>query len=136
MGFAKHAATASKDTTQVGAALVSPEGAVLLTGYNGPPMGVCDSPERFERPTKYLFASHAEQNVIAFAARKGIKTEGCDIYVTHAPCAACTKSLIQAGIKSVMVGGGKFTSSATWDEEIRASVTMMNEAGIHFVPNR
>lgn len=135
MGFAMHAATASKDTTKVGAALVSPEGAVLLTGYNGPPMGVRDSPERFERPAKYLYASHAEQNVIAFAARKGIKTEGCDIYVTHAPCAACTKSLIQAGIKSVMVGDGIFTSSATWSEEIQASIAMMNEVGINFVTN-
>jgi dCMP deaminase len=44
MGFARHAATASKDSTQVGAVLVGRDGEVRLTGYNGPPRGVVDSP--------------------------------------------------------------------------------------------
>ena len=37
MGFAEHAARKSKDSTQVGAALTTPEGSVLITAYNGPP---------------------------------------------------------------------------------------------------
>ena len=41
----------------------------LLTAYNGPPRGVQDLAARRGRPAKYLWASHAEANLIAFAAR-------------------------------------------------------------------
>jgi dCMP deaminase len=125
MGFARHAATASKDSTKVGAVLVDRDGTVLLTSYNGPPRGVRDLPERFERPAKYAYASHAERNLIAFAARKGIATDGCSVYVTHAPCAECMKSIIQAGITCVYAGGG-VTVMATDDE----SEIMAFEAGV------
>ena len=127
MGFARHAARKSKDTTQVGAILVGPEGEIRLTAYNGPPKGVADTPDRFERPAKYLFASHAEQNLVAFAARHGIRTEGCTVYVTHQPCAACAKSLIQAGVKVVYFGSG--TTSMPEAEFVAASA-MFSEAGV------
>ena len=84
--FAELAATKSKDSTKVGAVLVGPEGEIRLTGYNGPPRGVRDCAERRERPAKYLFASHAEVNLIAFAAREGIRTKDCTVYVTHLCC--------------------------------------------------
>ena len=126
-GFAKHAAKKSKDPTQVGAALVGPDREVRLTGFNGPPAGVLDSPERRERPRKYLFASHAEANVIAFAAREGISTKGCTLYVTHAPCSACARSIIQAGITCVVFGGG-VTCMPT--EEFTAAQEMFKEAGV------
>ncbi len=126
-GFAAHAATKSKDTTQVGAALVGPEREVRLTAFNGPPHGVKDAPERFERPTKYLFASHAEANLIAFAAREGISTKGCAVYVTHMPCAACARTLIQAGVRKVVYGAGKTSMPP---EEFAAAAVMFDEAGI------
>lgn len=130
MGFAEHAATASKDSTKVGAALVGPDGEVRLTGYNGPPRGVQDLPERFVRPVKYLFASHAEQNVIAFAAREGIATKGCTLYVSHAPCSACTRSIIQAGIKTVVIGPGVTVMTTARTDELEASALMFAEAGV------
>ena len=130
MGFAEHAARKSKDSTQVGAALTTPEGSVLITAYNGPPRGVRDLPERRERPAKYLFASHAEQNLIAFAARHGIKTEGLAVYVTHPCCSACMKSLIQAGIKRVIAGIG---STSMPSEGFEAARIMAEEAGIQYV---
>lgn len=126
MGFAQHAATKSKDSTQVGAVLTS-ERRVLLTAYNGPPAGVGDNPDRRERPRKYLFASHAEANLVAFAARSGIQTEGCTVYVTHYPCAACARSLIQAGIECVVTGDGKTNMP---DEEFEAASVMFAEAGV------
>ena len=126
MGFAEHAATKSKDSTKVGAALVA-DRRVLLTGFNGPPRGVVDTPERRERPTKYLFASHAEANLIAFAARAGVRTEGCTVYVTHHPCAACARTLIQAGVRCVIVGPG---TTAMPDEEFEAAAVMFAEAGV------
>ena len=126
MGFAEHAATKSKDSTKVGAALTDGR-RVLLTGYNGPPQGVVDAPERRERPTKYLFASHAEANLIAFAARAGVRTEGCTVYVTHHPCAACARALIQAGVRCVIIGPG---TTAMPDEEFEAAAVMFAEAGV------
>lgn len=125
MGFARHAATKSKDTTQVGAVLVGPENEVRLTAYNGPPAGVQDLPERFERPAKYLYASHAEANAIAFAAREGIRTKGCTIYVTHFPCSSCARTLIQAGIWRVVHGDGTTSMPA---EEFAAARRMFAEA--------
>lgn len=126
-GFATHAATKSKDSTQVGAALVGPEGEVRLTGFNGPPKGVLDLDYRRERPSKYLFASHAEANLVAFAAREGIRTKGCTVYVTHMPCAACARTLIQAGIAKVVFGPGKTSMP---DDEFDAARTMFREAGV------
>lgn len=127
MGFAEHAATKSKDSTKVGAALVGPDGEVRLTAYNGPPRGVQDLPERFERPAKYKYVVHGEQNLIAFAARAGIPTEGCSVYCTHFPCSGCTKSLIQAGIIAVYYGPGKTSMPA---EEFEAAEVMFREAGV------
>ena len=133
MGFAKHAATKSKDSTQVGAVLVGPYREVRLTGYNGPPRGVADLPERRERPTKYLFASHAEANLIAFAAREGIRTRDCAVYVTHFPCAACARTLIQAGVAAVVAGSG---TTSMPSEEFVAARTMFHEAGVQIREHR
>ena len=132
MGFAMHAAQKSKDATQVGAVLVGPDGEVRLTGYNGPPKGVTDSEARRMRPAKYLFASHAEANLVAFAAREGIRTAGCTVYVTHMPCAGCARSLIQAGVSRVVYGPG-LTSMP--EEEFKAAAAMFAEAGIPVDPS-
>lgn len=130
MGFAEHAAKKSKDSTQVGAVLVGPNREIRLTGFNGPPIGVYECEERRERPTKYLFASHAEQNIIAFAARNGIRTDGCSLYVTHFSCSACARSIIQAGIKCVAVGDGEFAAESAMPAELTASLEMFTEAGV------
>jgi dCMP deaminase len=127
MGFARHAALKSKDSTQVGAILVGPDKEVRLTGFNGPPRGVYDRPHRRERPTKYLYASHAEANLIAFAAREGITTKGCTVFVTHYPCSSCARTLIQAGITCVVVGPGTTSMPA---EEFLAAREMFSEAGV------
>lgn len=127
MGFAKHAAQKSKDTTKVGAILVGPDGEVRLTAYNGPPRGVLDKPPRFDRPMKYLFASHAEANLIAFAAREGIRTGDCTVYVTHMPCAGCARTLIQAGVKKIVYGDG---TTSMPREEFVAAEAMLSEADV------
>lgn len=41
---------------------------------------------------------HAEAHVIAEAARRGIATEGADLYVTTFPCPVCAKLLAATGI--------------------------------------
>ncbi|EMG28539.1 ComE operon protein 2 [Listeria fleischmannii] len=42
---------------------------------------------------------HAEMNAILQCAKFGASTDKAEMYVTHFPCVACCKSIIQAGIK-------------------------------------
>lgn len=129
MALAMTASLKSKDSTKVGGVLVDPEGAVILTAFNGPPKGVADYPIRFERPQKYLYASHCEANLIAFAARRGIMTIGCTVYCTHISCASCARTLIQAGVKELVYGDGSFQAMA---EEESITKQMFLEAGVGF----
>ena len=99
----------------------------MAQSNNGPPRGVEDAPERFERPTKYLYASHAEANLVAFAAREGIRTSDCSVYVTHMPCASCARTLIQAGVSEVIYGPGKTSMP---EEEFAAAEQMFKEASV------
>lgn len=130
-GFAQHAAMKSKDSTKVGAVLIGPEGEIRLTGFNGPPRGVADTDARRNRPSKYLFASHAEANLIAFAAREGIRTAGCSVFVTHMCCSSCCRTLIQAGVTSVHYGDG---TTSMPEAEFHAAVEMFKEAGVVYGP--
>ena len=49
---------------------------------------------------------HGEQNIIAQAAKEGISTKGCSIYVTTFPCPVCAKLIACSGIKNVYFGEG------------------------------
>ena len=131
-GFAEHAAKKSKDSTQVGAVLVAPNGrSVLLTAFNGPPPGVLDLPERRERPLKYKFSAHSERNLIATAARHGIRTEGTTVYCTHRCCSACASEMVAAGIRAFFYGPGRFGGD---DEQWGFASTMLGEAGVSYGP--
>ena len=44
---------------------------------------------------------HAEANALTFAAKHGLKTKGCSMYITLSPCIECAKLMKQAGIKKV-----------------------------------
>jgi len=44
---------------------------------------------------------HAEQNVIAYAAKNGISLEKAELYTTLAPCYDCAKLIINSGIVMV-----------------------------------
>lgn len=109
---------------QVGAVLVKDK-RILGTGYNGTPPGFCNCNEVFEGHNKVDFQDgilrgyykgkvidhhtfseryeiHAEQNCLAFAAKNGVVTDGCTLYVTTAPCVHCAKLIVAAGIKEVI----------------------------------
>lgn len=88
---------------RVGAVLVR-ERRIFSTGYNGAPSGLahCYHAEGDDRPCEK--AVHAEANVIAFAAKHGVSTEGSTLYTTHAPCINCAKLIINAGIAKVIYG--------------------------------
>ena len=53
---------------------------------------------------EYCQAAHAERNAIAIAAKLGHSTNGCSMYLDWViPCVECTKSIINAGIKEIIV---------------------------------
>lgn len=126
LNLARNVAEWSKDpNTKVGAVAVGESKQILETGFNGLPRGVQDLPERMERPAKYIWTAHAEENLVAHAARKQL--EGSTVYVTHLCCNACARMLINAGVAKVVVGDGK---TAMPVEQFDAATTMFDEAGV------
>ncbi len=127
----------SKDPrTKVACIFVGKNNEILITGFNGFPIGVKDLPERYnDRNIKYKFVSHAERNAIAFAARNGVALDGSKIYLGWYPCSECTKSIIQAGVKECVIDGRKYSEAIkhweSWKEDIDISKTMLDEAGIN-----
>ena len=136
--IAKVVATKSKDpNTQVGALLVDSESRRIIgTGYNGFPANVLETFERWERPTKYSFVCHAEMNVIAAAAKFGIKTDGCDLYVTLHPCCDCAKLVASAGIKRIFYidDGSDQNKSDDWRKLLNYAKTIFAESHINLIP--
>jgi len=129
--LAEIVASRSKDpNTKVGCVVVSYDNTILSTGYNGLPRCVRDLPERMERPAKYLWTAHAEENAVAQAARKGISLNGSTAYVTHSPCCRCARALIQAGIVHIVVAPGQTSMP---QEEFDVAAQMFAEAGIEVV---
>ena len=120
----------SKDpSTKVGAVAVDPSTRrVITTGYNGLPRGVDDRPERMERPAKYVWTAHAEENLVAHAARRELA--GATVYVTHLCCANCTRMLINAGVKEIVCDAGETNMPR---EQFDAARVMMREAGVELV---
>jgi dCMP deaminase len=126
LALATTIATWSKDpNTQVGAVATDSHNRVIATGYNGIPRNVLDLPERLVRPTKYLWIAHAEENLVANAARKEL--EGSTVYVTHICCNACARMLINAGVARIVMTDRK--TSMDPDLSIVA-LTMLLEAGV------
>jgi len=119
----------SKDpTTHVGAVAVGADNRVIEIGYNGLPQGVQDLPERMERPEKYDWTCHAEENLVATAARA--RLSGTTVFVTHLCCNRCMAQMINAGVKKIVVGDGQ-TSMPPHLFDV--AVTMANEAKVELV---
>jgi dCMP deaminase len=135
MSLARDIATWSKDrSTKIGAVLVGPNREIRTTGFNGFPRGVNDDVEsRHQRPDKYFFTEHSERNIVYHAARNGISTEGCTIYVCgRPPCADCARAIIQSGIKEVVLETLEHKSrpEIDWERNTKAAMEMLNEAGV------
>lgn len=131
--LAELTATRSKDrSTQVGAVIADTSRNVVSVGYNGFPRGINDEIEsRHERPAKYLWTCHAEENAILSAARRGAAVCGCRIYVTHHPCSRCARGIVQAGIFQVVVP--RRPVIPTMAEDIAIGLEILNEARVSVV---
>lgn len=130
--MAKDVASWSKDdSTKVGAVITSASGKPISWGFNGLPMGINDDvPERHERPNKYKWYAHAEQNAIDLASGD---LEGTVMFVTFSPCSTCARSIIQNKIKTIVVDANYTPDKMPerWQEDIMVSMEMLTEAGVH-----
>ena len=125
--------TRSKDlSTQVGAVLVK-DGVILSTGYNGFPRGCDDNnTERNDRPSKYKWVVHAEENALLNAGREGVSTKSATMYVTPIrPCSGCVKAMIQCGVKRIVCQA--LFNVDKWDKEFEISSQMLEESGVDYV---
>ena len=124
----------SKDQrTQVGAVIVGQDKEIVSTGYNSFPRGINDRiSERQDRPEKYYWMEHAEQNAVINAARIGVSTKGASIYVTSGvPCTDCSRAIINAGIIKIHAYADTTgVNGLIWDDHIERSKQMLSEAGV------
>jgi len=128
----------SKDrNTQIGAVIVGPDREIVTTGYNSFPRGIDDyNNERQERPEKYYWMEHAERNAIYNAARIGVSTKNCTMYLTCGmPCADCARAIINAGIEKIVIEPTREFSAkdVRWKEHELRAISMFIEARIKVV---
>ena len=125
----------SKDnSTKVGCVIVSPDKAILSMGYNGFPRGINDNVvERWQRPIKYEFVVHAEENALLNAGRNGTRLDGGILYATMAPCTRCAGSIIQSGIREIIYLDPDLDRQIPgWRDSLGISFQMFDEAGVKY----
>lgn len=120
MGSAFYTSRKSKDPrTQVGACIISQDNEPISSGYNGPPADIDDSVIDWDRPQKYDFIHHAEDNAMWFGRTKCMKN--AVLYVTGPPCRKCMLDIVRSGIKRVVFfriqadSGSMLASQDEWD---------------------
>jgi dCMP deaminase len=119
---------AKKSTCRRGYAgcVVTRNGRIISTGYNGSPPGALECldfitcrikgcvitqeesvsivgmKKDYEIQTDGCFDSiHSEANAIGFCAKNGIATDGAVVYITKEPCKSCAQLLVSSGVKTV-----------------------------------
>ncbi len=98
---------------QIGAMAVCDDGAIIVA-YNGHLPNeyvpyIDGDPRNNFGPGEFveIYTSlHAENGVVAHAAREGIKLKGADMFVTTFPCSMCANSIVAAGVKRIFFAGG------------------------------
>lgn len=119
-----HAELHSKDpNTRVGAAILTPDWAIVSMGYNGFPVGTADDPDVWaDREQKYKRVIHAESNAIDFARRD---LAGMTLVCNLFPCHLCAGRIAQNGIKTVI-----YSADPREDLESELATRIMRDAGI------
>lgn len=133
MDLAALVSTWSKDpSTKVGAVAVDDDHRILAVGYNGFPRGVIDSKDRLcERPTKYALTIHAEQNLVAAAARTGTSLANATLVVSSLyPCSTCAGMIVQAGVRRVIAPK---IANERWMESNLLAKTIFEEANVEVI---
>lgn len=88
------------EQTKVGCVIVGEDNRILSTGYNGFPRGFPDEQLPKNRPDKYNWIIHAEENAITSAYLRDLRA--ATLYCTHSPCLGCAKLILSSGIKKII----------------------------------
>lgn len=120
LGIARAVSVRSSwDGTKVGAVAVRGK-QVVSTGYNGTPAGY----DNFVNRSLKFLVCHAEENVVAQAARHGIKLDGCTLFTTLSPCIRCARIMVNAGVSLVVY-------AERWDgEEAQGAIDLLACCGV------
>jgi len=128
-------ASKSKDiSSKIGAILVK-DNTIISEGYNGFPRLVIDSLERLnDRDTKLSYTVHGECNAILNCARNGISTKDAILYTNAYPCDGCMKTIIQAGISTIIIHSQFqelfYARNGNWSASHTIAKQMAEEANI------
>jgi len=114
--------------TKHGCVIVDDKNRVVSTGYNGPVKGFPNNLVDYNRPDKYNWMIHAEDNAILFAHRD---LAGCTAYITGHPCCTCMRRMAQSGIKRVVYG--MLTSKCITDTEFKVIQQLSRELNIEML---
>ena len=83
---------------KVGCLLVK-DNRIIAQGYNGYLPG-CPHEQKL-RDGREMATIHAEQNVIADCAKRGVSCKDATVYVTHYPCINCMKILAASQVSEI-----------------------------------
>jgi len=106
---------------------------IIVEGANKILNGAKVTPERLERPAKYIWIEHAERAAIYKAARKGIPLEGTTMYLNWWPCIDCCRAIINSGIKQMIVPNRPDFNDEKWGDQFMVTSEMINEVGIDVI---
>jgi dCMP deaminase len=133
MRLAREISTWSKDpSSKIGAVIVNDDRRILATGYNGFPRGIADTEDRLNnREEKYHRIVHGEMNCLMNALYNGVSVKDSTLYVWGLPvCVDCTKSVIQSGVKRVVITYPEMAPERWFVQWKEKSRPMYDEAGV------
>jgi len=131
MSIAKDVSQWSKDRSVGVGAVIVKNNRIISTGYNGFPEGLDDEKsERHQRPDKYSWTVHAEENAIISCARIGVSTQDAVMYCTWFPCAGCARMIVNAGIKKIICGQKPDLNNEKFGKEFEIVLEMLHEADV------
>lgn len=129
LATAKLWATRSMDEKfQVGACLLDQHHRVVGVGYNGRAAGEPNERESLAHGLSGFI--HAEVNALLAANWNG---EGHTLYVTHAPCAACARLIVNSRRVGRVVYASEYTEAPRQEAKLPSGPDILRAAGLEVV---
>ncbi len=122
----------SKDpNTRVGCVIFNNDFEILSRGINEFPINLLNTPQRWERPSKYNYVIHAEINAISNCLKNNIDITNCNILTTLFPCHECLKFIVQCGFNKIYSPNPIFKDK--WKKSYEISNEIINELDIEII---
>ena len=128
----KVAAQSPDPSNQNGASLFSFDQQRRITGYNHFPAGIEVTEELLQdRDRKLMFIEHAERDLVARAAFRGISLYDSVVYCPWFACAECARMLALAGVKLIVGHQPRMdTTPESWRASVDAGNHILDKAGV------